>query len=143
MENKGKPPRGEGCFTCAVENHLQDSLETSEGGRGGERTWPGEGPTPESSLQKTAHGRKQRDGQAAGLQVGSGLPHTLHSTGSSVYLAWHCGQKYPPRDRSGQVLLSRCLETQRQSHTGGCRLGGEPPLYSRHAKRRLGVLVCD
>ncbi|TNN38300.1 hypothetical protein EYF80_051537 [Liparis tanakae] len=28
----------------------------------------------------------------------------------SVYLEWHCGQKYPPRDSWAPLLLSRCLE---------------------------------
>lgn len=37
------------------------------------------------------------------------IPHTLHSTGNSVYLPWHCGQKYPPRDKPGPLLLSRWL----------------------------------
>lgn len=35
------------------------------------------------------------------------IPHTLHSTGNSVYLPWHCGQKYPPRDKPVPLLLSR------------------------------------
>lgn len=39
----------------------------------------------------------------------SHIPQTLHSTGSSVYLAWHCGQKYPPRDSPAPLLQSRWL----------------------------------
>lgn len=37
------------------------------------------------------------------------LPHTLHSTGNSVYLPRHCGQKYPPRDKPGPPLPSSWL----------------------------------
>lgn len=73
----------------------------------------------------------------------SHLPHTLHSTGSSVYLAWHCGQKYPPRDRSGLLLLSKWLgDTQQQRQmleTVGCETEWRLTSFCTHAMLNDGL----
>lgn len=77
---KGPKPPG-GSLTCPFQDPLQGSLERPEGGRGGERTWPGGGPTPESSLQKRPHGTGSRRTRRLWAPLWSQLlPLTAHFT---------------------------------------------------------------